>query len=92
MAWLEEFLCVLTYSKRTQWAIFLGVIGFVSANLIGDYFVGRFHFDGPFAPLTKHVSEGLGHRYDKAAWAILGGFLFSALKCYRKDRKRLLRM
>ncbi|MFT3849831.1 MAG: hypothetical protein QM739_14515 [Propionivibrio sp.] len=92
MTWLEEFLCVLAYSKRTQWAIGLGLFGFVLVMVAGDYIVSQLHFQGILAPLVKPVSEALGDRYDKAAWSVLGSFLLAAFKFYRKDRKRLLEL
>lgn len=88
--WFEEFLWVLAYSKRTQWAIYLGVIGFFTTLAAGKYFVGQLVFEGFLAPLTEAVRDALIGRYDKAAWSILGSFLILAFKCYQKDRKRLM--
>jgi membrane associated rhomboid family serine protease len=90
MAWFEESLVILAYSKRTQLAIWLGVISFVLILAMGDYFVGRLSFQGMLAPLTDVVREALLNRYEKAAWLSLGGFMLLAIKFYRKDRKRLL--
>ena len=88
--WFEEFLVVLAYSRRTQWAIGLGMVSFVVILAAGDYFAGHLSFQGIFTPLSDPVREALLGRYDKAAWSSLGGFLVLAVKCYRKDRKRLL--
>lgn len=90
LVWLEEFLVILAYSKRTQLAILLGVTSFVSILAAGEYFVGRVNFHGALAPLTDVVREALLGRYDKAAWASLGAFMLLAIKNYRKDRKKLL--
>lgn len=87
---LDEFLVVLAYSAKTQWAILLGVVFFVVAMLAGDYFVSRFEIHGILAPLTEVIRDQIAHRYDKVAWAGLVSFLFYAFKCFRKDRKRLL--
>lgn len=89
MAIVEELLLVLAYSKRTQWAIVLGIVGFVIVMVAGDYFVSHLAFEGFLAPMTGPVRQALIGRYDHAAWSILGSFLFLAFKCYRKDRKRL---
>ena len=40
--WFAEFLVVLSYSKRTQWAILLGVLGFFAIKLWGDYQLSNF--------------------------------------------------
>lgn len=90
MAWLDEFLFVLAYSKRTQWAIWLGAISFAVILVAGEHFVGGLNFHGPLSPLTDVVRETLLDRYDKAAWSSLGAFLLLATKCYRRDRKRVL--
>lgn len=90
LVWLEEFLVVLAYSKRSQLAILLGVMSFVSILAAGDYFTGRASFHGVLAPLSYILREALLHRYDKAAWASLGAFMLLAIKIYRKDRKKFL--
>lgn len=92
MAWLEEFLCVLAYSRRTQWAIILGAIGFVTIMVLGDHMASQMQFDGFLAPLAKPIGDALASRYDSAAWSFLGSLLLAAFKFYRKDRKRLLRL
>lgn len=90
--WIEEFLIVLAYSKRTQIALLLGGLSFAGILICGVYFTGRLELHGFLAPLTKAVREALLSRYEGAAWVALGGFLLTAVKCYRKDRKRLFGM
>jgi hypothetical protein len=90
LVWIEEFLAVLAYSKRTQLAILLGVASFVSILTAAEYFVGRVNFHGALAPLTNVAREALLGRYEKAAWASLGAFMLLAIKGYRKDRKKFL--
>ncbi len=90
MSWLEELLYVVAYSKRTQLAIWLGLISFVVILAVGEYFIGRMTLQGPLAPLTEAVRGMLFERYDKAAWISLGSFLLLAIKCFRKDKKKLL--
>lgn len=87
---LEEFLVVLAYSTKTQLAVIFGLAFFVGTMVAGDYFIGHLEIHGILAPLTDVVREKIVHRYDKVAWAILVSFLFLAVKCYKKDRKRLL--
>lgn len=90
MSWFGEFLVVLAHSSRTQWAIFLGLVSFITILVVGNYLVGHLSFQGILAPLAVAVREALQDRYDKAACSSLGAFFLLAIKCYRKDRKRLL--
>lgn len=86
-----EILIVISYSGRTQAAIFLGLIGFIIINLVGDYYLANFQLTGYMAPLTDVIKGKLLHRYDKAAWAVLISFWWLAVKFYRKDKKRIFR-
>jgi hypothetical protein len=88
--WLAEWLVVLAYSWRTQFALVLGVVAFMGLMLAGDYLVGKIELHGALAPLTELVRDQLFQRYDKAAWTSLAACLLLALKLYRKDRRRLL--
>lgn len=86
---LEEFLVVLAYSTKTQLAVIFGLAFFVGTMVAGDYFTSHLEIRGILAPVTDVVREKIAHRYDKVAWASLASFLFLAVKCYKKDRKRL---
>ncbi len=88
--YLTEILIVIAYSGRTQAALALGMIGFITINLVGDYYLANFQLSGHMAPLTEVIKEKLLHRYDKAAWGILISFWWLAVKFYRKDRKKML--
>lgn len=88
-ALIEEFLLVLAYSRRTQWALFLGVFAFVVMLLGGSHFASTLNFEGMFAPFTAPIQELILKRYGWAALCVLISFLVLATKCYRKDRKRL---
>lgn len=90
MSWFDEFLVVLAHSSRTQWAIGLGLVSFIATLVLGNYLVSHLSFQGILSPLAEAVREALRDRYDKAAWSSLGAFFLVAVKCYRKDRKRLL--
>jgi hypothetical protein len=87
--WLSEVLVVLCHSTRTQLAIALGLIFFAGTLLMGHALVDGLELRGPMAPLAEVIRDALMHRYDKAAWMALGGFLLVAIKAYRKDRRRL---
>jgi hypothetical protein len=89
---IAEFLVVVEHSRRTQIALVLAVLFFVGLQLAGLVFVGQFELHGILAPMTDIVRDRLMHRYDKAAWFALGGFLLTAVKCYRKDRRRLFEL
>jgi hypothetical protein len=86
---LDEFWVVLCYSTRTQVAILFALVFFVGIHLLGAHMVAGLDTHGPLAPLMEAIREKLMHRYDKAAWVAVGGFLLTAVRCYRRDRKRL---
>lgn len=88
--WLSEVLVVFCHATRTQIAIALGLIIFAGTLLMGHVLVGGIYLRGPMAPVADVIRDALIHRYDKAAWMALGGFLLVAIKTYRKDRRRLL--
>jgi hypothetical protein len=81
---------VLCHSTRAQLAILFGCVFFVGILLLGQHLVDGLQLQGPMAPLTDAIRERLMHRYDKAAWVALGGFLMLAIRSYRRDRKRLI--
>jgi hypothetical protein len=87
---LSDVLVVFCHSTRTQIAIALGLIIFAGTLLIGHVLVGGIDLRGPMALVADVIRDALLHRYDKAAWMALGGFLLVAIKTYRKDRRRLL--
>lgn len=87
----EEFLVVLAYSTKTQLAVIFGLAFFVGTMVAGVYFTSHLEIHGILAPLTDVVREKIAHRYDKVAWGNLAAFFLIAVKCYKKDRKRLLR-
>lgn len=85
-----EILIVIAYSGRTQAAILLGLIGYISISLVGDYYLSNFQLSGQMVSLSEIVRDKFAHRYDKAAWGVFISFMFLAFKCYRKDRKKFL--
>ncbi len=89
---LTEILVVLAYSPRTQFALVLSLVSFAGFILAGEHLVGQIELHGLLAPLTEVVRERIGHRYDKAAWASLASCPLLAVKFYRKDHDRLLRL
>lgn len=87
---LEEFLLVLAHSRRTQWALLLGVIGFTVTLLAGAYFSSQLVFSGLLAPMSEPLQHIFLLRCEIAAWGVLVSCLVLATKSYVKDRKRLL--
>lgn len=87
---LEEVWIVVSHSTKTQLALAFAVIFFVGFMLVGQMLVERIELHGVMAPLTDVIQELLLHRYRKAAWIALVGFLLLAVRLYRKDRRRLL--
>lgn len=90
VSWFEEFLVVFSHSSRTQWAVGLGIVSFITTLVMGNYLVSDLSLHGVLAPLAETVREALQDRYDKAAWSSLGAFFLLAVKCYRKDKRNLL--
>lgn len=86
--WLTEVLLILSFSKRTQWAIFLGVIGFFVINFLGSTQLDNFELQGAMAPFSGVIKDNLVQKYDKAAYGCLGSFWLLAYKLYRRDKKR----
>jgi hypothetical protein len=86
--WFFELLFVLSYSRKTQWAIILGALGYIFINLLGNYMLNNFHLTGILEPMTYFVKDKLSGKYDKAALGCLGSFWLLAIKLYCKDKKR----
>ncbi len=78
------------FTGRTQAAIILGMICFITINLVGDYYLANFQLSGQMSGLTDLIKEKLAHRYDKAAWGGLFSFWWLAFKLYRKDKKKIM--
>jgi len=89
--WFTEVLVILAYSKRTQWALILGMMGFIGITLWGDYQLANFELSGNFTAIGDVIKQKLLRHYDKAALGCLLSFWFTAIKLYRKDRKRFYR-
>ncbi len=89
--WFAEVVLILSFSKRTQWAILLGVIGFFVFKFLGSTQLANFELHGSMAPFSEYVKGELLQKYDKAAYWCLGSFWLFAVKLYRRDRKRFYR-
>lgn len=87
---MDEVLLVLERSTRTQVALVLGVIGFVSLLWLGDHLASRLIFEGALGPLQEVARERITGRSEKGAFAVLIMFWALAFRSYRRDRKRLL--
>ncbi|MFA5652738.1 MAG: hypothetical protein WDA72_01345 [Desulfomonilia bacterium] len=83
-----EFMVILAYSKRTQWAVVLGLVSFLSFFVLEDYMVGNINLHS-FPPiLNDSIKEILVGKYHKAAFGSLFSFWFLAFKLYKRDKKR----
>jgi len=90
--WFSEFLIILCFSKKTQYAIIIGLLGYLTINLVGIYMLRDFQLTGYLAPMSDMVKEKLICKYDNAALCCLGSFCMLAIKQYRKDKKRFYRI
>lgn len=89
--WFFELLTILCFSRRTLFAIILGMLGYIAISLIGKHMVGDFQLSGYLAPMSDLVKENLLGKYDKAAIGWLVSSWLLAIKLYRKDKKRFYR-
>ncbi len=87
--YFSEILYVISISKKTQWAIILGVVFFIGITLLGSHLTSSLQFNGPLKGLEEAVAGKLLRRYDKVALFALISFWMLAFKCYLRDRKRL---
>ncbi len=85
--YFTDILIIIAYSGRTQAVIILGMVGFIVIDLVGEYYLVDFSLSGQFSGLTDITKSKFAHRYDKAAWGVLIGFLWTAFKLYQKDKK-----
>ena len=83
-----EMLFILSFSKRTQWVLLLGFIGFITFKLLGQHMLSDFELHGMMAPLTEIVRSKIGQRYDSAAFMCLVSSWLAAVRFYCKDKKR----
>lgn len=86
--WLIEFVYVLALSKRTQWAIILGIVFFIGINLLGQHMLRNFELHGSAKSIQDVIIHKMAKKYDKAAFVALIPFLVLAYKLYQKDKKR----
>lgn len=87
---LIEVAWVLQHSTRTQLALMAAFVSFFGMLLLGNHMAGDIEFSGPLAALTDPFREVIAHRYEKAAWMLLFGFLGLAMKNFFRARRRLL--
>jgi len=87
-AYFTEILYVITMSKKTQWALILGVVFFIGISLLGSHLTSNLHFTGPLKGLEGAIAGKLLKRYDKVALVALISFWVLAFKHYHRDKKR----
>ena len=87
-AYFAEILYVIAMSKKTQWALILGVVFFIGISLLGSHLTSNLHFTGPLKGLEDAVAGKLLKRYDKVALFALISFWVLAFKHYHRDKKR----
>ncbi|KKN91091.1 hypothetical protein LCGC14_0222930 [marine sediment metagenome] len=87
--YFSEILYGIAISKKTQWAIILGIVFFIGISLIGSHLTSNLQFIGPLKGLEDAIASKLLKRYDKVALFALISFWVLAFKCYHRDKKRL---
>ncbi|MGS0751750.1 hypothetical protein ACVBIV_12590 [Shewanella sp. 0m-9] len=86
---LIEFFYVLALSKKTQWALILGVVLHFAITLLGEHMVANLELQGSIKVLDEVISNKFLRKYDKIALFTLVSFWVLAVKFYIKDKKRL---
>jgi len=86
--WLIEFIYILASSKRTQWAIMLGIVFFIGINLLGQHMLSNFELHDSAKGIQDVIIHKMAKKYDKAAFVVLISFWVLAYKLYQKDKKR----
>lgn len=86
--YFAEILYVIAMSKKTQWAIILGIVFFIGISLVGSYLASNLQFSGSLRGLEDAVAGELLKRYDKVALLALISFWVLAFKRYRRDKNR----
>lgn len=89
--WFLEFVTILCFSRRTLFAIILGMLGYIVISSIGKHMVADFQLSGHLTPMSDMVKEKLLGKYEKAALGCLVSSWLLAIQLYRKDKKRLYR-
>jgi hypothetical protein len=83
--YFSEFIIILMFSKKTQYAIILGAVGYMVINLVGEYKLHDFHLSGYLEPLSDVVKDKLLGKYDKAALSCLVSFWLLFMKIPRRQ-------
>lgn len=86
----EELLISLMYSRKAQFALWMGPISFFAILMIGHHLVGNLEFHGPLAPISEAIKPLLLFRYEHIAWGSLISFWLMAGKTLVKDRNKYL--
>ena len=87
--YFAEILYVIAMSKKTQWALILGIVFFIGISLVGSHLTSSLQFSGSLKGLEDAIAGKLFKRYDKVALLALISFWALAFKCYHRDKKRL---
>ena len=83
---LIEFFYVLAMSKKTQWALILGLVLHFSITLLGDHMMANFELQGSMKALEELIANKFLRKYDKIALFTLVSFWVLAIKFYIKDK------
>ncbi|WP_316347332.1 hypothetical protein [Desulfuromonas acetoxidans] len=87
-----EFIAVIAFSQRTQWALLLGVVGFILFKFLSQHVLDDFELTGSMSLLAEPIKEWIDQRYGKAALTCLLSSWALAYKFYQKDKKRFYRI
>lgn len=89
---MNEFLAVMSYSRRTWVAVYLSIFSALAILIVGYFQLVDLTMPGSFGPIGDALKMALWTRYEMLALYAFGSFMWLAAKFYLKDRKRLFAM
>ncbi|MCK4864675.1 MAG: hypothetical protein KAT06_04555 [Gammaproteobacteria bacterium] len=88
--WFYENLYVFALSKRTQWVIIFGAIGYFAIGIWANYQLSNFELSGTFKPMEEVLKETFFRRYDRISLGFLIACFFLRLKLSGKIKRSFL--
>lgn len=85
----ERFIIVLSHSWKTQAALSIGIVGYLVLMVVARFHVPEPVLTGPLAPINEAIAQIVGYRYEAAAYTTLASAVHIAIKCFRRDYRRM---
>jgi hypothetical protein len=85
----ERSIIVLSHSWKTRAALVFGIVGFLVFMLAARFHVPEPVLTGQWAPLNEVTAQIVRYRYEALAYGTLGSSVLCAIKCFRRDYRRV---